>query len=66
MDGNFLPTTNFPRIDRFKEHTIELPVGDLVVDAGNEEALRTLLAQALELGKGTPREKDYAKNLSDI
>ncbi len=26
VDGNFLPTTGFPRIDRFKEHTIELPV----------------------------------------
>jgi excinuclease ABC subunit A len=26
VDGNFLPTTAFPRIDRFKEHTIELPV----------------------------------------
>jgi excinuclease ABC subunit A len=26
VDGNFVPTTGFPRIDRFKEHTIELPV----------------------------------------
>ena len=33
VDGNFLPTTGFPRIDRFKEHTIELPVCDLDVDA---------------------------------
>ena len=35
----------WPRLDRFKEHTIELPVGDLVVDAANEAALRALLAQ---------------------
>jgi excinuclease ABC subunit A len=30
VDGEFLPTTGFPRIDRFKEHTIELPVASLV------------------------------------
>ena len=33
VDGNFLPTTGFPRIDRFKEHTIELPVLSLDVHA---------------------------------
>jgi len=31
VDGNFLPTTSFPRIDRFKEHNIELPVASLDV-----------------------------------
>jgi excinuclease ABC subunit A len=30
----------FPRIDRFKEHTIELPVADLEIQPGNENALR--------------------------
>jgi excinuclease ABC subunit A len=52
VDGNFLPTTNFPRIDRFKEHTIELPVCDLDVTPANEALLRDKLAQALEHGKG--------------
>jgi excinuclease ABC subunit A len=52
VDGEFLPTTGFPRIDRFKEHTIELPVADVVVSADNEAALRQALATALELGKG--------------
>ncbi len=52
VDGNFLPTTGFPRIDRFKEHTIELPVASLEVSAAQEDALRTHLAKALELGKG--------------
>ncbi len=52
VDGNFLPTTNFPRIDRFKEHTIELPVADLLVSPDNEALLRTCLARALEHGKG--------------
>ena len=40
VDGNFLPTTGFPRIDRFKEHTIELPVCDLDVTPANEALLR--------------------------
>uniref|UniRef100_UPI0035B0C072 excinuclease ABC subunit UvrA n=1 Tax=Hylemonella sp. TaxID=2066020 RepID=UPI0035B0C072 len=52
VDGNFLPTQGFPRIDRFKEHTIELPVASLVVDPANEAALRLALTTALEHGKG--------------
>ncbi|TNF59858.1 MAG: excinuclease ABC subunit A, partial [Burkholderiales bacterium] len=53
VDGEFLPTTGFPRIDRFREHTIELPVADGVVDPASEDWLRTQLVRALELGKGT-------------
>jgi excinuclease ABC subunit A len=52
VDGNFLPTTNFPRIDRFKEHTIELPIADMLVLPEHEALLRSHLARALEHGKG--------------
>jgi excinuclease ABC subunit A len=52
VDGNFLPTTSFPRLDRFKEHTIELPVFSLDVLPEQEEALRNALASALQHGKG--------------
>ncbi|WP_239478248.1 excinuclease ABC subunit UvrA [Hydrogenophaga sp. YM1] len=52
VDGDFLPTTGFPRIDRFKEHTIELPVADFVVNPADEAQLRRELAKALEHGKG--------------
>ncbi|WP_293222490.1 excinuclease ABC subunit UvrA [Ottowia sp.] len=52
VDGEFLPTTGFPRLDRFKEHTIELPVLSLPVTPGNEAQLRESLARALEHGKG--------------
>ena len=52
VDGEFLPTTGFPRIDRFKEHTLELPIADLQVSPDNEAALRATLASALEHGKG--------------
>jgi excinuclease ABC subunit A len=52
IDGEFLPTTGFPRIDRFKEHTVELPIADIHVSPANEAALRAALATALEHGKG--------------
>ena len=52
VDGNFLPTTGFPRIDRFKEHTIELPVVSLDVRPELESQLRAALAATLTHGKG--------------
>ncbi|MBU3739757.1 MAG: excinuclease ABC subunit A, partial [Rhodoferax sp.] len=52
VDGHFLPTTGFPRIDRFKEHTIELPVFSLTVQPEHEAQLRQALATALNHGKG--------------
>jgi excinuclease ABC subunit A len=47
-----LPTQGFPRIDRFKEHTVELPVASLKISADQEKQLREALAKTLELGKG--------------
>ena len=32
VDGEFMKVDPWPRLDRFKEHTLELPVGDLVVE----------------------------------
>ncbi len=52
VDGEFMPTAKWPRLDRFREHTIELPVADVRVAADNENALRAELARALDFGKG--------------
>jgi excinuclease ABC subunit A len=52
VDGEFLPTAKWPRLDRFKEHTIELPVADFVVDPANEAQVREALDAALAHGKG--------------
>lgn len=52
VDGEFVAVDPWPRLDRFKEHTLELPVGDLIVSADNEAELRALLARTLEFGKG--------------
>jgi len=52
VDGEFVKVEPWPRIDRFKEHTIELPVADLVVDPADEAGLREALARTLDLGRG--------------
>ena len=52
VDGEFVKIDPWPRLDRFKEHTLELPVADIVISAANENELRSLLAKTLELGKG--------------
>ena len=52
VDGAWVPTDNWPRLDRFKEHNIELPLGDLEVSPRTERALRALLDRALGFGKG--------------
>jgi excinuclease ABC subunit A len=55
VDGEYLPTEHWPRLDRFQEHLIELPVGDVKVLAENEAELRELLTSALQIGKGLVR-----------
>ena len=52
VDGEYLPTKGWPRLDRFREHTIELPVGEVEVKPENERHLRHAVEQALEFGKG--------------
>ncbi|MCI1192516.1 excinuclease ABC subunit UvrA [Calidifontimicrobium sp. SYSU G02091] len=52
VDGEFVKVDPWPRIDRFREHTIELPVADFVVDPAHEAELRDALAKTLDLGRG--------------
>jgi len=52
VDGRMLPTVKWPRLDRFVEHDIELPVATLVVTAAREAELRAALESALAHGKG--------------
>jgi excinuclease ABC subunit A len=52
VDGKRLPTADWPRLDRYREHDIELPVGAIKVTTKNESQLRALLRSALEYGKG--------------
>lgn len=52
VDGDYLPTDQWPRLDRFKEHSIELPVGTMALNVANEQSLTQLLQRALDFGKG--------------
>ena len=47
VDGERLPTARWPRLDRFREHTIELPAGSVQVSAATEaRAARGAAARA--------------------
>ena len=52
VDGVPTPTEPWPRLDRFREHNIELPVGDVKACPAGERVLRDLLDRALGFGKG--------------
>jgi len=53
VDGAPVATASWPRLARFKEHDIELPVGALAVGAAGERELRALVDEAIAYGKGT-------------
>jgi excinuclease ABC subunit A len=52
VDGDLLPTSKWPRLDRFVEHNIELPVAALKISASAEDELRRQLDAALLHGRG--------------
>jgi excinuclease ABC subunit A len=52
VDGEMLTTYQWPRLNRFKEHTIELPVAQMHVSKDNADSLERNLIKALDLGKG--------------
>jgi len=52
VDGRFVPTRPWARLDRFAEHSIDLPVGSLLVAPESEDRLRALVETALEHGHG--------------
>ena len=52
VDGANISTSKWPRLSRFKEHTIELPVAQVDVDAKHDTQLHQALSRALDFGKG--------------
>ncbi|HEV2703210.1 MAG TPA: hypothetical protein VGV09_16405, partial [Steroidobacteraceae bacterium] len=52
VDGVDVPTARWPRLNRFKEHTIELPVATLGLSAKTDFELNQALTKALDYGKG--------------
>ncbi|MFK7856132.1 MAG: excinuclease ABC subunit UvrA [Granulosicoccus sp.] len=62
VDGEYLPTENWPRLDRFKEHTIDLPVGTIKIDVKNENELQHLIQRAVDFGSGVVKIGSTAAN----
>jgi excinuclease ABC subunit A len=52
VDGDYLPADNWPVLDRYKEHNIEVLIGSCQVDARYERALTELVDRALAVGNG--------------
>ncbi|HYI86647.1 MAG TPA: excinuclease ABC subunit A, partial [Burkholderiales bacterium] len=56
VDGEMLSTVRWPRLNRFKEHTIELPVAQFTVQKDiaqqDNNVLERHVIRALDLGKG--------------
>ncbi|MCS4503166.1 excinuclease ABC subunit UvrA [Arhodomonas aquaeolei] len=55
VDGSDMPTGDWPRLDRYQEHDIDLPVAEVDAEPGNEDGLREALEHALAYGHGTVR-----------
>ena len=58
VDGEPLPTDAWPRLDRYREHDIDLPLGSVAVRADREPALRAMIERALGHGAGRVRVAD--------
>jgi len=52
VDGEMMPTARFPRLNRFKEHTIELPVNQINVQKDSADLIERNVIRALDMGKG--------------
>jgi excinuclease ABC subunit A len=65
VDGAMTPTRPWPRLDRFKEHAIDLPIGQCFVEPEREKELKELISSALVYGKGTVYVQSVKKSKRD-
>ena len=62
IDGQVVPVARFRKLERFKEHTIDVVVG--VVDRKRIANARNIVRRALEIGRGTARLLDSKNRLT--
>jgi excinuclease ABC subunit A len=62
IDGQLVPIGKFRKLERFKEHTIDVVVG--VIDRKRIADARDIAARALEIGRGTARLLDSRNRLT--
>ena len=64
VDGKLVPVAQFRKLERFKEHTIDVVVG--VIDRRRIAAAREIARRALEIGRGTARLLDSKNRLTVV
>jgi len=52
VDGAFVPTEPFPRLRRFVEHTIEMPIASVTIGRSSSGELHAAIIATLEAGAG--------------
>jgi excinuclease ABC subunit A len=62
VDGRLIPVGQFRKLERFKEHTIDVVVG--VIDRQRIARTREITHRALEIGRGTARLLDSRNRLT--
>lgn len=55
VDGELLPVAPWPRLERFRDHWIDLPFAPVTIDGRHQDRLAEQLEQALSIGKGLVR-----------
>jgi len=58
VDGKLCKVDAFPKLERFREHTIEVLIGEWKGKATMTKELQAVIARGLEIGKGTIRAVD--------
>ncbi len=64
VDGKLVPIAQFRKLERFKEHTIDVVVG--VIDRRRIDNTRDITRRALEIGRGTARLLDSKNRLTVV
>jgi excinuclease ABC subunit A len=64
VDGRLVPVSHFRKLERFKEHTIDVVVG--VIDRRRIANARDVARRALEIGRGTARLLDSKNRLTVV
>ena len=64
VDGTLVPVAQFRKLERFKEHTIDVVLG--VIDRRRIDSAREITRRALEIGRGTARLLDSKNRMTVV
>jgi excinuclease ABC subunit A len=64
VDGKLVPVAQFRKLERFKEHTIDVVVG--VIDRRRIAGAREIASRAIDIGRGTARLLDSKNRITVV